>query len=106
MAPIPLKAIEYIVNHAVLPPQLPTSAESSLVVTEGEKHLLELTLQSVQELYRYGSTNLKPTLAVLEKTLCHWANINAAGHLSTELLTSWLASVEVDGLDSSPHPFL
>lgn len=97
MAPILSAALHYIVNHVVLPPQLPSSVEPVEEVRQGEKNLLRLTLQAVQELSRCGSRQWEPGLAVLEKALCNWATINAAGHLSIEQLMSWLSNVEING---------
>ena len=98
MAQTSSTSLEYIINHVVLPPQLPSSAEAFQVVNNGENDILRLALQSVQELSRYCPDVLKPVLALLEKTLLQWATINASGHLSTNLLMKWLANLEIDGM--------
>lgn len=62
-------SLKYMINHVVLPPQLPSSAEAIEVIQDGEDHILRLALQSVQELSRCCPDVLKPVLALLRKAL-------------------------------------
>ena len=98
MTPISQASLQYIIHHVVLPPQLPSSAEDVDVTRDGEKQLLQLTLQSIQRLSRRSSNSVKPTLAVLEKTIRHWAVLDAEGNLPAETVLKWLADAEKDGL--------
>ena len=98
MAPISRESLQYIIHHVVLPPQLPSSAEDVGVTRDGEKQLLQLTLRSIQGLSRGSSNDVKPTLAVLEKTTRHWAVLNAEGNLPSESILKWLADAGKDGL--------
>lgn len=105
MAQISLQSLQYVVNHVILPPQLPSSAESSEVIQLGEQYLLQIVLQSVQELSPRSSNHEQPAWASLEQTLRHWRIIQDGGTLSTELLICWLADTRPNGNFSPPINF-
>ena len=98
MASASRESLQYVINHVVLPPQLPSSAEDVGLIRDGEKQLFQLTLESMQALSCCSSNSVKPTLAVLEKTIRHWAILNAEGYLSVGSVLKWLADAGKDGL--------
>ena len=100
MAHIPSVSLRYIINHVVLPPQLPSSAEPQSVVTEAEDHLLQLTLESLLKLLENLSFEEKAALQVLEKGLRNWIAANAGGRLSTDVLSKWLVEACINGIIS------
>lgn len=103
MAQISLQSLQYIINHVVLPPQLPSSAESSEVTQLAEQNLLQIVARSVQELLICSSNDEKLAWASLEKTFRHWRIIQHGRTLSTELLVQWLADTRPNGILSPPH---
>ena len=99
MAQISLQSLQYIVNHVILPPQLPSSAESSELTQLAEQYLLQIVLQSVEELAHRSSNDEKRAWASLERTLRHWRVIQGGGgSLATELLIQWLADTRPNGI--------
>ena len=97
MAPISLQSVEYIVNHVVLPPQLPSSAESSELIRLAEQDLFQLVKRAIQELLRHSPVDEKPFWIVLEKTFRYWTTIHSQDGLPANLLLRWLSETGKDG---------
>lgn len=98
MASIPLQSVLYIVNHVVLPPKLPSSAESPGVVRLAEQDLFQLVEQAVQELLRHSPVDEKPLWTVLEKTFRYWSTTHNQNGLLTKRLLKWLSDTGKDGM--------
>ena len=99
MAAILLQSVEYIVNHVVLPPQLPSSAEPPKLIRLAEQGLFQLIKQAVQELLQHSPVDDKPMWTVLEKTFRYWSvTQNRKRGLPAELLLTWLTDTEKDGM--------
>ena len=98
MAPISLQSVQYIVNHVVLPPQLPSSAEAPELILQAEQDLFELVKQAIQELLQHSPVHEKPSWTVLEKTFRYWTTIHNQDGLPAELLLKWLSKSGKDGM--------
>ena len=102
MAAIPLQSVQYIVNHLVLPPQLPSSAEPPKLTRHAEQGLFQLIKHAVQELLHYSPIDEKPVWTVLKKTFRYWGlTQNRKMGLPAELLLTWLADTDKDGMSHS-----
>lgn len=97
MAPVSLQSVQYIVNHVVLPPQLPSSAESPNVIRLAEQDLFQLVEQAVQKLLQHSPVDEKPLWTVLKKTFRYWKSTHNQSGLPTKHLLKWLADTDKDG---------
>ncbi|KAL8793776.1 MAG: hypothetical protein Q9195_003606 [Heterodermia aff. obscurata] len=95
-----MQSVQYLVNHIVPPPQLPSSAESPKLVRHAEKHLFRLVEQAVQQLLQHSPVNEKPIWTVLGKTFRYWTTVHNQDGLPAELLLRWVSEARKDGM---PH---
>ena len=100
MAPTSLESVQYLVNHIVLPPQLPSSAESPQLVRLAEQDLFRLVQQAVRELLQHSPVNEKPTWILIEKTFRYWTTTHSQDGLPADHLLKWLSEAGKDGM---PH---
>ena len=98
MARISLQSVQYIVNHVVLPPQLPSSAESPQQIQLAEQDLFHLVKQAIQDLLRHSPVDEKPFWTVLEKTFRYWSTTHKQDGFPAELLLRWLSETGTDGM--------
>ncbi|KAL8720734.1 MAG: hypothetical protein Q9225_002434 [Loekoesia sp. 1 TL-2023] len=86
MAQCPKKELEFIINHVVLPPDLPQEAENSQLVASAEQFLLKLVLTTVRQFQRRCAVENRPPWLVVEKMLSCWIATKPYKDLSGKLL--------------------
>ena len=90
-------SLEYIINHVVLPPKLPTEAEPSNTAEEAEQYLFRLLLTSVQDYRQHVAQDQRASWDTIEKMLHRWNTLNAATTLPTELFVNFLSGLSQQG---------
>lgn len=101
MAPYPKAELDYIIDHVVLPPQLPQGAESAQLTASAEKILLDWTLTTVRHFRRRCSPELMKAWVFVQDMLSRWSATNPHIDLSQPLLEQAISTMkpggEIDG---------
>ena len=69
MAPLSAKSLKFIVDHVILPPQLPQQAESLDIIKKAEQDLLRLVLDRVRAYNGKTSPGFSEQWRTIEKML-------------------------------------
>ena len=88
------ESLEFIVNHVVLPPQLPQAKESSKITTTAENSLATLTLGCVKNLQAHCGSEHQGAWLDVSLMLSRVASMKAGDALPTKLIAEILGSMK------------
>ena len=104
MAVIPTKALSYIIDHVILPPKLPPTAEDASIAQRHEQHLLRLISTRIKA-YRHHRSPILPEVNrawdVVELMIIRFATLTSTPFLMCDKVVSSLASLVSSGKTQS-----
>ncbi|KAL8826770.1 MAG: hypothetical protein Q9191_003594 [Dirinaria sp. TL-2023a] len=93
MVSITRESLDYIVNHVVLPPRLPSKAEPESAALCAERDLLQLIHSSAQEFIQHTSPEAAVTWESVERMLAQWLLLSADDTLVVDTFLQTLSSL-------------
>ena len=97
MTPLSAELLRFIVDHVILPPQLPQQAESLDLVRKAEQDLLRLVLDRVRSYHGKSSPSFSEQWHTIDKMLTQWITLNLPQTLSSKALVEVLSGMRVTG---------
>ncbi|KAL8627825.1 hypothetical protein Q9189_006473 [Teloschistes chrysophthalmus] len=86
-------SLEYLVNHLVLPPKLPQSAEPDSTTAVAEKCLLDLVRSSLQAYRQQCPSESRKSWLEIQGMLLLWANTEPCEEMSAKLLAQTMSNM-------------
>lgn len=90
-------SLEYLVNHLVLPPKLPQSAEPDSTTAVAEKCLLDLVRSSLQAYRQQCPSESRKSWLEIQGMLLLWANTEPCEEMSAKLLAQTMSNMNPGG---------
>ncbi|KAL8715171.1 MAG: hypothetical protein Q9220_001129 [cf. Caloplaca sp. 1 TL-2023] len=100
MAQYTREQLQYFVNHVVLPPKLPQTADEQRLVVEAERALLDLVVSTASRFEHQSTQEYRNSWLIVHKMLSNWADSTPRDGISQKTLTERFVAMEVG--DSLP----
>ncbi|KAL8801978.1 MAG: hypothetical protein Q9182_004107 [Xanthomendoza sp. 2 TL-2023] len=94
MASCSKEHLEYMIDHVILPPKLPDTAEDSEFVVAAEEALMDMVLLVVEQFQQQCSPDYKEPWLIIQRMVSRWVETEPSHGLSKELLTTTFLSME------------
>ena len=89
--------LQYMINHAVLPPRLPEQPEAEAFVEAAEKALLDELLTVLRRFLPNCPSEFKPPWTLVQRMLSRCTTAKIVNDLSQKRLTEAISSMEAGG---------